>query len=114
LILAVYLARWLEIVPMACIGGILMFVAFNMVKPAEVREVWNHNRFHALLMIYTAVMVPLTDFLIGVLSALALYAVLHRFFDTPAVAPPHLAEVPEQYQGAAKSQEPRAKQRQAS
>ena len=83
LMLAVYLARWLEIVPMACIGGILMFVAVNMVKPAEVREVWNHNRFHAVLMIYTAVMVPVTDFLIGVLSALALYGVLYRFFDTP-------------------------------
>jgi len=114
LLLAVYLARWLEIVPMACIGGILMFVAFNMVKPAEVREVWNHNRFHALLMVYTAVMVPLTDFLIGVLSALALYGVLHRFFDTPAVATPHLADVPDEYQGAAGSQQPRAKQRQAS
>ena len=24
---------------MACIGGILMFVAFNMVKPAEVKQV---------------------------------------------------------------------------
>ena len=114
LILAVYLARWLEIVPMACVGGILMFVAFNMVKPAEIREVWNHNRFHALLMIYTAVMVPLTDFLIGVLSALALYAVLHRFFDTPAVATPHLADVPNEYQAAAKTQPLRAKQRQAS
>ena len=92
LMLAVYLARWLEMVPMACIGGILMFVAVNMVKPAEVREVWNHNRFHAGLMVYTAVMVPVTDFLIGVLSALVLYGVLHRFFDTPAVERPHLAE----------------------
>jgi MFS superfamily sulfate permease-like transporter len=54
-----------------------------MVKPAEVREVWRHNRFHAALMIYTAVMVAVTDFLIGVLSALALYAVLHRFLDRP-------------------------------
>ena len=60
---------------MACIGGILMFVAVNMVKPAEVREVWNHNRFHAGLMVYTAVMVPVTDFLIGVLSALVIYGV---------------------------------------
>jgi MFS superfamily sulfate permease-like transporter len=83
LMLAVYLARWLDIVPMACIGGILVFVAANMVKPAEVREVWRHNRFHAGLMIYTAVMVAVTDFLIGVLSALVLYAVLHRFFDRP-------------------------------
>jgi len=88
LLLAIYLARWLEIVPMACIGGILMFVAMNMVKPAEVREVWNHNRFHAGLMIYTAIMVPATDFLIGVLSALVIYGLLYRFLDE---ASPHLA-----------------------
>jgi sulfate permease, SulP family len=93
LMLAVYLASWLEIVPMACIGGILMFVAFNMVKPAEVREVWNQNWFHAFLMVYTAVMVPMTDFLIGVLSALVLYGVSYRWLDTP-VAKPHLAEGP--------------------
>jgi MFS superfamily sulfate permease-like transporter len=91
LLLAVYLARWLEIVPMACIGGILMFVAINMVKPAEVREVWHHNRFHAGLMMYTAIMVPLTDFLIGVLSALALYGALYRFLDEPPAAKPRLA-----------------------
>jgi MFS superfamily sulfate permease-like transporter len=83
LVLAVFLARWLEMVPMACIGGILMFVAVNMVKPAEVRIVWNHSRFHAGLMVYTAVMVAVTDFLVGVLSALAIYAVLYRFFDKP-------------------------------
>jgi SulP family sulfate permease len=116
ILLAVYLARWLEMVPMACIGGILMFVAFNMVKPAEVREVWNHNRFHALLMLYTAVMVPVTDFLIGVLSALALYGVLHRWFDTPVLTQPHLAEVPEaepaERQSTPKSD--RERQRQAS
>jgi MFS superfamily sulfate permease-like transporter len=88
LLLAVYLARWLELVPMACIGGILMFVAFNMVKPAEIREVLGHNRFHVGLMVYTAVMVPMTDFLVGVLSALVIYGVLYRFLDA---APPHLA-----------------------
>jgi SulP family sulfate permease len=62
-----------------------------MVKPAEVREVWNHNRFHAGLMVYTAVMVAVTDFLIGVLSALVIYGILYRFLDTPAAAP-HLAQ----------------------
>jgi MFS superfamily sulfate permease-like transporter len=66
---------------MACIGGILLYVAAGMVKPAEVREVLRHNRFHVALMAYTAVMVVLTDFLIGVLSAIVLFAVLHRFFD---------------------------------
>lgn len=81
ILMAMFLAPWLEQVPMACIGGILLWVASNMVKPAEIREVWNHSRFHACLMIYTAIMVPVTDFLAGVLSALILYAVLHRFLD---------------------------------
>lgn len=88
LLLAVFLAKWLELVPMACIAGILLFVSYNMVKPAEVREVWNHNRFHAFLMVYTAVMVPLTDFLVGVVSALIIYAALFKFLDTPAQRPP--------------------------
>jgi sulfate permease, SulP family len=83
LAMAFYMAPYLEMVPMACIGGILLWVATNMVKPAEIREVWNHNWFHAALMVYTAVMVPVTDFLTGVLSALVIYAVLFKFLDTP-------------------------------
>lgn len=74
LLLAYFLAPYLEAVPVACIGGILLWVASNMVKPAEIREVLKHGRMHTALMIYTAVMVPLTDFLTGVLSALVLYA----------------------------------------
>ena len=58
-----------------------------MVKPAEVREVLTHNGFHIALMLYTAVMVVLTDFLTGVLSAVIIWVVLTRFFDKPAVAP---------------------------
>jgi MFS superfamily sulfate permease-like transporter len=83
LLLAVYLASFLEVVPMACIGGILLFVAVGMVKPAEVRQVLAHNKFHIGLMIYTAIMVVVTDFLTGVLSAIIVYALLYRFFDKP-------------------------------
>lgn len=78
LVLAYYIAVYLEAVPLACIGGILLWVASNMVKPAEIREVLAQGRVHALLMIYTAVMVPLTDFLTGVLSALILFAIASR------------------------------------
>jgi MFS superfamily sulfate permease-like transporter len=94
LLLAIFLASWLNVVPMACIGGILVFVAVNMVKPAEVREVWRHSRFHAGLMVYTAVMVAMTDFLIGVLSALALYGVLYRFLDRSPPAEGHTSSKP--------------------
>lgn len=81
--LVFFLARYLELVPMACIGGILLWVAFNMVKPTEIRQVFAHNWFHASLMIYTAVMVILFDFLTGVLSAMFLYGVLFKFLDKP-------------------------------
>lgn len=84
LMMAAYLATFLEYVPMACIGGILLFVATAMVKPAEVREVMAHNRFHIALMFFTAIMVVVTDFLTGVLSAIVLYALLYRFFDKRA------------------------------
>jgi sulfate permease, SulP family len=82
LLMAFYLASYLELVPMACIGGILLWVAVNMVKKEEIRAILStKNPFHVALMGYTAVMVPLTDFLTGVLSALIIYAVLGRYFD---------------------------------
>jgi MFS superfamily sulfate permease-like transporter len=84
LLLAVYLASYLELVPMASIAGILMYVAMNMVKPAEITQVLAHNRFHIALMVYTAIMVIVTDFLTGVLSAIMIYAVFRKFLDRPA------------------------------
>jgi len=80
LILAFYVAPFLEIVPMACIGGILLWVASNMIKPSEVKEVCHSGKFELAMLIYTAVMVPLTDFLTGVLSALIIYFVLTKLF----------------------------------
>lgn len=43
------------------------------------------HKLHIGLMAYTAVMVVVTDFLTGVLSAIMSCAVLYRFFNTPAV-----------------------------
>jgi sulfate permease, SulP family len=80
LVLAFYVAPFLEIVPMACIGGILLWVASNMIKPSEIKEVRHSGKFELAMLIYTAVMVPLTDFLTGVLSALILYFVLCKIF----------------------------------
>jgi MFS superfamily sulfate permease-like transporter len=79
LLLVYFLASYLDLVPMACIAGILLWVASNMVKPAEIAETWRSGRLHAGLMAYTAAMVPLTDFLTGVLSALGIYACLAPF-----------------------------------
>ena len=100
LVLAYYLAPYLEKVPMACIGGILLWVASNMIKPAEIREISRMGKFHTGLMVYTAIMVPVTDFLKGVLSALILYAILFRFVDIP----PQLG--PEKFENLENSGEP--------
>jgi len=78
LALALYLARYLELVPMACIGGILLYVATAMVKPAEVREVIAQSKYQVALMLYTAVAVVLTDFLTGVLSALVIWGIASK------------------------------------
>jgi len=80
LLLAYCLASYLEAIPMACIGGILLWVSSNMIKPHEVREVAGTGKFETFMMVYTAILVPVTDFLTGVLSALILYFVARKVF----------------------------------
>lgn len=85
LTLAYFLAEYLELIPMACIGGILVWVASNMIKPKEIKEIKHLGKFEFSMMLYTAVMVPLTDFLTGVLSALIIYFIVKKFFERKKV-----------------------------
>lgn len=78
--MAYFMAPYLERVPMACIAGILLWVATNMIKKQEIKEVMEQGRFHTGVMIFTAIMVPVTDFLTGVISALVVHFTLRRFF----------------------------------
>lgn len=79
--LAWFLARYLEMVPMASIGGILLWVSYNMVKPGEIREIMtSFGRLHVFLMIYTALMVVVLGFLPAVLSAVVFYALVNFFY----------------------------------
>lgn len=80
LLMAFFLAQYLELIPMACIGGILVWVASNMIKPSEIKEIKQLGKFEFSMMVYTAVMVPMTDFLTGVLSALIIYFVVQLYF----------------------------------
>ncbi|MCF8448893.1 MAG: hypothetical protein K9G49_03385 [Taibaiella sp.] len=80
LTMAYFIAPYLEIIPMACIGGILVWVASNMIKPSEIKEMKHEGKFEFAMMCFTAVMVPLTNFLTGVLSALAIYFVIKAVY----------------------------------
>jgi sulfate permease, SulP family len=77
LLLAAFLATYLEKVPMACIGGVLLYVATGMIKIKQISAVLaTKNWFHTGLMIYTAVMVPLAGFLPAVLSAIVAFVLV--------------------------------------
>lgn len=78
LLMAYNIAPYLELVPMACIGGILLWVASNMIKRKEIREVVDTGKFEMAMLLYTAIMVPVTDFLTGVLSALIIYFIAKK------------------------------------
>jgi SulP family sulfate permease len=51
-----------------------------MIKPSEIKEIRHAGKFEFSMMIYTAIMVPMTDFLTGVLSALVIYFVVKYVF----------------------------------
>jgi sulfate permease, SulP family len=77
LLLAAFLATYLESVPMACIGGVLLYIAANMVKKSEIMEILSmKSNVHLFLLVYTAAMVPFFGFLPAVVSAIAIYVVL--------------------------------------
>jgi MFS superfamily sulfate permease-like transporter len=73
LFLTHFFAGYIGLVPMACISGLLLYVAFNMIKIDEVRYVFKHGSLHTFLMFYTAAVTFLTDLLIAVSSATVLY-----------------------------------------
>jgi len=82
LLLAAFLATYLEHVPMACIGGILLYVATNMVKMEELKEIFEmKSNVHFFLMIYTSVMLPIFGFLMAVLTAIGIYLILDYMSD---------------------------------
>jgi len=77
--LVAFFSTYLEAVPMACIGGIMAYVAYNMVKPHEIAYVRSLGMTETLIMAYTAIMVLFTDFLTGVGSALLVYVFGKKF-----------------------------------
>ncbi|MEB3288254.1 MAG: SulP family inorganic anion transporter [Vampirovibrionales bacterium] len=71
----------LSVLPMACIGGLLVYVAMNMVKPDEVRHVRQEGWFHVFIMLFTALMTIATDLMIAVISATVLHYALKPVLD---------------------------------
>jgi MFS superfamily sulfate permease-like transporter len=76
LALAVMTTSILNIIPMACVGGILAYVAVNMVKAEEIGEVLRTKEVApCVVMTLTAATVFLKDFLTGIMAGLLVYAI---------------------------------------
>jgi MFS superfamily sulfate permease-like transporter len=79
--ISVLLAKYLAKIPMACIAGILLYVARGMVKKREINKIVSMNNYHIILMCVTVIAVPLFGFMSGVVTAIILYAVFYRLFE---------------------------------
>eukprot|EP00759_Apiculatamorpha_spiralis_P020230 PhF_6_TR25678/c0_g1_i1/m.36182/K03321/TC.SULP; sulfate permease, SulP family len=67
-------AAFLGKIPLSAIGGILLYVATNMMKKEEVEEVWASGRTRPrVVMVVTAIFVFTSDFLHGVVAGIVLY-----------------------------------------
>ncbi len=78
--LVFFLAGHLEHVPLASIAGVLAYVAFNMVKGKEVKEVVSMGKFQVLMMLATAIAVPLFGFMYAVVGAILFYVIIAKMF----------------------------------
>lgn len=80
-------------IPMACVGGLLLFVALNMIKLDEIRQVVRAGYLHVALMAYTAAMTLISDLFIAVSTATLLYLILSKLglgSTKPNIAPSSL------------------------
>ncbi|HEY6502580.1 MAG TPA: SulP family inorganic anion transporter [Chitinophagaceae bacterium] len=80
-LIAILVGAHLEKIPMACIAGILLYVAGGMIKKREIIKIARMNNYHVILMCYTIAAVPLFGFMSGVLSAIIIYVLCFRSFE---------------------------------
>lgn len=89
LVLMTFFGTYLSSIPMAAIGGLLVFVAFNMVKPPEVKGVWAEGKLSVAVMAVTALMTVISDLFTAVGTGTALFYLGRLIFrdTTPTTAP---------------------------
>jgi carbonic anhydrase len=71
LISVVFLATWLNTIPLSCLGAILLVTGVKLASPALVKQMWDQGRHQFIPFVITLTAIVLTDLLIGVLIGLA-------------------------------------------
>lgn len=78
---AILFAKYLEKIPVACLAGILIYIASGMIRKKEIRRIARLNNYHVVLMCYTAIAVPMIGFVPGILSAAVIYSICYHSFE---------------------------------
>lgn len=66
----VFLAAWLNRIPLSCLAAILLVTGFKLASPKLVRQMWSEGRQQFLPFAVTVAAIVLTDLLVGVLIGL--------------------------------------------
>ncbi len=65
------LPTWINMVPLSCLGAILLVAGFKLASPSVFRDMWRQGRYQFLPFILTVVAIVFTDLMIGILIGLA-------------------------------------------
>jgi MFS superfamily sulfate permease-like transporter len=68
------LPHWLEAVPKACLGAILVYTGYKLVNPRSAMSLWAYGKGEFFIYLTTLVMIVVTDLLTGVLVGIGLSA----------------------------------------
>lgn len=71
----------LSYIPKAALGSLLVYVGFKLVKPADIKQLWQAGKAEAAIYLVTLLVIVFQDLLIGVVVGILLSAakLLHRF-----------------------------------
>lgn len=79
LVSVLFLPAWLNLIPLSCLGAILLVTGVKLARPALVRQMWDGGRYQFVPFVVTVAAIVLTDLLVGVLIGMgvAISFILH-------------------------------------
>ena len=85
LVSVLLLPVYLRMIPLSCLGAILLVTGARLVNPALVKQMWKEGRYQFVPFAVTVVAIVLTDLLIGILIGLgvSLSFILHSNMRRP-------------------------------
>ena len=67
-----FLAKYLNMVPLSCLAAILLVTGIKLASPALFKRMWSEGRYQFMPFIATLVAIVLTDLVVGILIGLAI------------------------------------------